>query len=100
MPVSSAPRGAQIVAPHEPHVNERSIAVPCRVAGKRAVGLLETMFFIERFTLNRAWSELTDEEFWWKPMPGSWTVQPRDECQTATPFVVGEWTADFDARLV
>jgi hypothetical protein len=26
-------------------------------------------------------------------------VQPRDKCQTATPFVVGEWAADFDADL-
>ncbi len=32
-------------------------------------------------------------------MPGAWTVHPRDKCQTATPFVVGAWAADFDADL-
>ena len=57
------------------------------------------MFFIERFTLTRAWNGLTDEEFLWEPMPGSWTVRPHDTCQTPTPFVVGEWAADFDAGL-
>jgi DinB superfamily len=66
------------------------------MAEKRAEGLLEIMFFIEMSTLNRAWSGLTDEEFLWEPMPGSWTVQPREQCRTATPFVVGDWTADFD----
>jgi hypothetical protein len=69
------------------------------VAGKRAEGLLEMMLFIELYTLNRAWSGLTDKELLWDPMPGAWTVQPRDKCQTATPFVVGAWTADFDADL-
>jgi hypothetical protein len=66
------------------------------VAGKRAEGLLEMMLFIELYTLNRAWSGLTDEELLWVPMPGAWTVQPRDKCHTATPFVVGAW-ADVGA---
>jgi hypothetical protein len=57
------------------------------------------MLFIELYTLNRAWNGLTDEELLWDPMPGAWTVHPRDECQTATPFVVGAWAADFDADL-
>ena len=69
------------------------------VAGKRAEGLLEMMLFIELYTLNRAWNGLTDEELLWEPMPGSWSVQPRDKCLTPTPFVVGEWAADFDADL-
>jgi hypothetical protein len=69
------------------------------VVGKRAEGLLEMMLFIELYTLNRAWNGLTDEELLWDPMPGAWTVHPRDECQTATPFVVGVWAADFDADL-
>ena len=58
------------------------------------------MFFIELSTLNRAWRGLTDEELLWDPMPGAWTVHPRDECQTPTPFVVGSWAADLDADLV
>lgn len=57
------------------------------------------MFFIELFTLNRAWSGLTDDEFLWEPTPGCWTVRPVEESRTATPFVVGAWAADFDADL-
>lgn len=70
------------------------------MAERRARTLLEMMFFIERFTLNRAWKELTDDELLWDPMPGCWTVRPVEESQTATPFVVGAWVADFDADLV
>ena len=58
------------------------------------------MFFIELYTLNRAWNGLTDEELLWEPMPGCWTVRPLEKVQTATPFVVGTWAADFDADLV
>ena len=57
------------------------------------------MFFIEHFTLNRAWSALTDDELLWEPMPGCWSVRPLHECRTATPFVVEAWAADFDADL-
>ena len=73
----------------------------CRaVAEPRGQTLLEMMFFIELYTLNRAWNELTDEELLWQPMPGCWTVRPLEETETATPFVVGTWAADFDADLV
>ena len=68
------------------------------MAEKRAETLLEMMFFIELFTLNRAWKGLTDDELLWEPMPGSWSVRPVEECRTATPFVVGTWAADFDAE--
>ena len=71
-----------------------------RVMAKgRSETLAEMMFFIERFTLNRAWSGLTDDEFLWEPMPGCWTVRPVEETRTPTPFVVGAWAADFDASL-
>jgi hypothetical protein len=69
------------------------------VAGKRAEALLEMMLFIEMFTLNRAWHELTDDELVWAPMPGSWTVRPANERRTPTPFVTGDWAADFDGEL-
>jgi hypothetical protein len=42
------------------------------VAGKRAEALLEMMLFIEMFTLNRAWQDLSDEELLWDPMPDAW----------------------------
>jgi hypothetical protein len=69
------------------------------VAGKRAETLLEMMFFIERFTLRRAWSGLTDDELLWEPMEGAWTVRPANERRTATPFVSGTMAADFDASV-
>jgi hypothetical protein len=69
------------------------------VAKGRSETLAEMMFFIERFTLNRAWNGLTDDEFLWEPMPGCWTVRPVEETRTPTPFVVGAWAADFDVDL-
>jgi DinB superfamily len=58
------------------------------------------MLFIEMFTLNRAWTDLTDSEFFWEPLPGCWSVRRRSECLTATPFGNGDWVADFDADFV
>ncbi|HEY6426897.1 MAG TPA: hypothetical protein VIX84_06665, partial [Acidimicrobiales bacterium] len=69
------------------------------MAGKRGDTLLNTMLFIEMFTLNRAWTDLTDDEFFWEPLPGSWSVRQRSECRTPTPFGKGDWVADFDADV-
>jgi hypothetical protein len=69
------------------------------VAGKRAETLLEMMLFVEMFTLNRAWNDLTDDEFMWEPTADAWSVHPVAACRTRTPFVTGEWAADFDATL-
>ena len=69
------------------------------MVGKRADTLLNTMFFIELYTLNRAWDGLTDDELHWEPLAGSWGVHPVPEARSATPFVTGEWAADFDADL-
>ena len=69
------------------------------MAAKRAEGLREMMFFIEMYTLNRAWNGLSDEELRWEPMPGSWTVGPVEQCRTPTPFLVERWAVDFDAGL-
>jgi hypothetical protein len=57
------------------------------------------MLFIEMFTLDRAWSDLSDNEFFWEPVPGSWNVRRRDECRTPNPFGSGDWVADFDAEV-
>ena len=70
------------------------------MAGKRVDTLLNTMLFIEMFTLNRAWTDLTDDEFFWEPVPGSWSVRRRSESRTPTPFGTGEWVADFDGSLL
>ena len=58
------------------------------------------MLFIERFTLNRAWSDLGEEEFFWEPAPNCWSVRRRDECCTPNPFGTGDWVADFDGSVI
>jgi hypothetical protein len=69
------------------------------VPDKRADTLLQTMRFIEWYTLNRAWDHLSDDELFWEPVAGSWGIRRRAECQTATPFGDGDWVADFDDYL-
>src|SRR5689334_15950110 len=58
------------------------------------------MYFIERFTLRRAWDGLTDDELLWEPTEGAWSVRPVDQSRTATPFVTGALEADYDSDLV
>lgn len=70
------------------------------MAGARGQTLLEVMFFIERFTLGRAWDGLTDEEYLYEPVPGAWSIHPIDECTTPDPWRSGEWGADYDLSIV
>lgn len=65
------------------------------MAGKRAGPLLALMERMERFTLNRVWTDLTDDEFWWEPVNGAWGIRRREQCATTTPFGNGEWVVDF-----
>ena len=58
------------------------------------------MLFIEMFTLQRAWTDLTDDELMWKPTDDAWTVCLAAQCATSTPFISGSLTADFDVGLV
>ena len=69
------------------------------MAGKRAGTLLVLMERIETFTLRRAWTRLSDDEFFWEPVAGAWGVRRRDECRTPTAFGDGDWVADFDNDL-
>ena len=41
------------------------------MAGKRAATLLVLMERIETFTLQRAWTQLGDDEFFWEPAAGA-----------------------------
>ena len=66
------------------------------MVGKRADVFLQLMSRIEGFTLERAWSSLTDDEFFWEPTPATWSVRLRADCRTSTPFGDGEWVADFE----
>lgn len=64
--------------------------------GKRAETLLDVMDHIERFTLERAWTDLSDHEFFWEPTSPTWSVRRREDCRTPTPFGAGRWVADFE----
>ena len=57
------------------------------------------MYFVERFTLTRAWTDLTDEEFFWEPVPNCWSVRPRAESRSSHPFGTGEWVVDFGGTV-
>jgi hypothetical protein len=65
------------------------------MTGKRAGTLLELMDQIERFTLDRAWDGLTDDEFFWEPFATTWSIRRAGECATPDPFGAGDWVADF-----
>jgi hypothetical protein len=57
------------------------------------------MLVIELYTLQRLWTDLTDDELFWEPAPGAWGVRRREECTTPTPFGDGAWVVDFDLDL-
>jgi hypothetical protein len=56
------------------------------------LGLMDQAAF---FTLGRAWTGVTDDEFFWEPVPHTWSVRRRDQCRTASPFGAGDWVVDF-----
>ncbi len=39
--------------------------------------------------------DLTDEEYLWEPVPGAWSLRPRDEARTAMAAGGGDLVADF-----
>ena len=39
---------------------------------------------------------LTDEEYLWEPVPGSWSLRPRSDATTAMAAGGGDWVADFE----
>jgi hypothetical protein len=55
---------------------------------------------IQAFTLERLWTDLTDDELFWEPIAHAWGVRRRHECTTPTPFGDGDWVVDFDHDLV
>jgi hypothetical protein len=73
-----------------------------QMASKRADVLTNWMMLIDRYTLNRALTDLTQDEFDWEPHPGAWGVRHRDECRTPDPHgdVGGEWVVDNDWAIV
>src|SRR5436305_7349652 len=69
--------------------------------GPRADVLLNTMLVIETYTLRRALTGLTQEEFDWEPHPGAWGIRRRADCTTpnATGTEGSEWVSDIDWAL-
>jgi hypothetical protein len=72
-----------------------------RVDRKRAEMAYVSMQLIEIYTLDRALTDLTQDEFDWEPQTGAWGIRRRSDCSTASPLGAkeGEWVADFDAKL-
>ncbi len=60
-----------------------------------------SMQLIDIYTLDRALTGLSQEEFTWEPHPGAWAIRRRSECTTPTPKGAkdGEWVADYDTKL-
>ena len=61
-----------------------------------------TMHLLEQLTWH--WEEharprldgLTDDEYLWEPVPGSWSIRPRAEARTANAAGGGDLVADFE----
>ena len=45
-------------------------------------------------TPRKGSGRLTDEEYLWEPVPGSWSVRRRAEAASPQPFGAGEWVMD------
>jgi hypothetical protein len=71
------------------------------MGGKRAKVLANWMGLIDRYTLERALTGLTQEEFEWEPHPGAWGVRRREACTTPHPSGApgSEWVVDHDWGL-
>lgn len=56
------------------------------------------MLVIDMFTLRRALTGLTQDEFDWEPHPGAWGIRRRAECTTPNPTGSegSEWVSDTD----
>jgi len=72
------------------------------MTSKRADVLLNTMMVIEQYSLDRALTDLTQEEFDWAPHPGAWGVRRRSDCTTPDPLgaAEGELVVDNDWAVV
>ncbi len=55
------------------------------------------------FQLDTAWemlearlAGLTDDEYFWEPVPGCWSLRPRGQAASAMPSGKGEWLLDYE----
>lgn len=48
-----------------------------------------------RFQLRPRWDGLTDDEYFWQPFPGCWTVSPRGHSRAEVSIGSGDFTWDY-----
>jgi hypothetical protein len=60
------------------------------------VELLRDGFAKSSETLSRVLSGIGDEEFFWEPVVGCWTVHRRSEVRAASADGCGEWVIDYE----
>ena len=67
--------------------------------GPRADTLLHLMLFMELFTIRPAITGLTDDEYFWEPAPGCWSVRRAEEIRAPDHLGRGEWVAEYDQSV-
>lgn len=58
--------------------------------------LLEQLTFHWDHQVRPGLEGLTDDEYFWEPVPGAWSIRPRAEARTAMAAGGGELVADFE----
>jgi hypothetical protein len=61
------------------------------------VELLRQEFARSGEALGHVLTGIDDEEFFWEPVAGCWTVHPRSEVRAASADGPGEWVIDYEA---
>jgi len=61
-----------------------------------ATGILTDQFTQSSSKLQLVLDGITDDEFFWEPCPGCWTLHPRSEVRTSRPEGAGDWVLDGD----
>ena len=57
--------------------------------------LYEQLDWQWREHMRPRWDGLTDEEYFWEPVPGMWNVRPRGTSKAETAFGSGDFTCDY-----
>jgi DinB superfamily len=57
--------------------------------------LYEQLDWQWREHMRPRWDGLTDEEYFWEPVPGMWNVRPRGTAKAETAFGSGDFTCDY-----
>jgi DinB superfamily len=58
--------------------------------------LVEQLDWHWRVQLRPRLEGLTDAEYLWEPVPGCWSIRPRDQATSAMAVGAGDWVIDFE----